>query len=311
MKTAWLFPGQGSQFCGMGRDLWSAFAPAREVREMAENLSGLPLGRYSLRGPIETLTRTDALQPAVTAINIGCALLLKDAGYQPDMVAGHSLGEFSALFVAGVLTAEETLRLVVERGRAMQRAAEQRQGAMFAVKRLSDVQVDRLVAEEDVFIANYNSPDQTVVSGAADAMQRFAQSARKAGGECIELPVAGAWHSPAMEPAAAAFERKLDKVRFRNATCPIYLNTTAAAEMDSQRIETAVRRQMLSPVRWRQSIEAMRASGASRFFEVGPGKTLRGLLRRICLAEQEYTVCGIEGPRSLAFIGAQAEGAIT
>ena len=310
MKTAWLFPGQGSQFCGMGRELWGSFARAREVLDIAESLSGLPLGRYSLRGPAETLTRTEVLQPAVTAMNIGCALLLQDAGYQADMAAGHSLGEFSALFAAGVLTAEETLRLVVERGRTMQHAAEQSHGGMLAVKGLANQQVERLIAGKDVRIANYNSPHQTVVSGTENAIRQFARAAHEAGGECVDLAVAGAWHSRAMEPAAAAFERELDKIQLRNGTCPIYLNATAAAETDAMRIGAAIRRQMLSPVRWRHTIEAMRDSGAVIFLEVGPGKVLRGLLRKIWPDEQQYVVCGIDGPRSLEFLRSRAEGEV-
>ena len=313
MKTAWLYPGQGSQFCGMGRDLWATFSPAREVLEMAESLCECPLGEYSLRGPAATLTRTDVLQPAVTAMNIGCTLLLRDAGYQPDMVAGHSLGEFSALFAAGVLTAEETLRLVIERGRAMNLAAEQSRGGMLALKGLTDAQTEALVAEAgagEVCVANYNSPDQIVVSGTTDGLKRFAHAVRAAGALCIELPVAGAWHSSAMKSAAEAFERELDKVRLRDANCPVYLNTTGEPETDAGRIGASLRKQMLSPVRWRYIVEGMRTADAGTFLEVGPGKVLRGLLRRICPDEQQYVVRGIDGPRSLGFLHPQTVAAV-
>jgi [acyl-carrier-protein] S-malonyltransferase len=314
MKTAWLFPGQGSQFCGMGRDLWFGFEPARDVLRLAERLSGLKLGQYSLQGPAETLTRTDVLQPAITAMSIGCALLMESCGHRPDMVAGHSLGEFSALFAAGVLTTENTLRLVIERGRLMQRAAEQSRGGMLAIKGIDSSRIESLVELSgltDVCSANYNSPEQTTVSGPVDALRAFTTIVASAGGESVELPVAGAWHSRAMESAAQSFADVLNSLPFNNARCPVYVNLTAAPEVDGERLRDISKRHMTSPVRWRQSIEKMMQHGASDFLEVGPGKVLRGLLRRICAAEGYYSVRGIEGPRTLSFLRPAALGQTT
>jgi [acyl-carrier-protein] S-malonyltransferase len=302
-KTAWLFPGQGSQSVGMGRDLCKEFPLADGILELAGQRSGLPLKEYCWQGPDESLSRTDILQPALTAVCLGCAALLRHAGYRPDMVAGHSLGEFPALHAAGVLSDEDTLRLVIERGRLMLRAAEAAPGGMIAVKKLTAEQADEVAAAARtrgaVVVANYNSPAQVVLSGEAAALAEAEKLVVARGGEPVRLRVSGPWHSPLMEQAAASFRAVIEQVTFRPPETPIYLNTKGAPESDPQAIREAMCRQIASPVYWSQSIQGMIQDGVKYFVEVGPGKVLRGLLRQIWPDEKAYTVRGVDKPRSL------------
>jgi [acyl-carrier-protein] S-malonyltransferase len=307
--TVWLFPGQGSQFPGMGRDLCKSFAPAERIFALAEDISGQPLRRYSWQGPAETLKRTDILQPAVTALNLGCAALLRDAGYNPQFVAGHSLGEFSALQAAGVLSVQDTLRLVVARGRLMQESAERLDGGLLAIKRLQTAAVERILSEQpagrELCIANQNTPEQTVISGDWASLRALQPAINAAGGEGIALDVAGPWHSKWMEEAAATFAALLDNCAFEPPACRVFLNTTGAEASDAEAIRAAMRQQMTSPVRWQAAMQALRGAGASVFYEVGPGRVLRGLLRGNWPDESAYTVRGVDGPQALKFLAAE------
>ncbi len=302
--TGWLFPGQGSQYLGMGRDLWARAGRPLEIVEEAEHVSGFPLRQLSLQGPSDELTRTDVLQPALTAISLGCVHLLREAGFQPDMVAGHSLGEFAALCAAGVFGVSECLRLVTERSRLMQNVAQHLDGGMGAVKRVTPEQLAEVVAAHapGVSIANWNSPDQIVVSGPNAALALLGPPITTAGGEFIPLPVAGPWHHPSMEEAAAAFRQVVTETTFLAPRCPVFMNVSAAGEADPLQIKGLVKLQMTSPVLWQASIEAMFAAGAGLFLEVGPGKVLRGLMRRIIPDESTYRMRGIENQRSLQFL---------
>jgi [acyl-carrier-protein] S-malonyltransferase len=302
--TSWIFPGQGSQYLGMGRDLWSRPGRPLEIVEEAEQLSGFPLRQICWQGPDSELTRTDALQPALTAMSLGCAHLLTEAGLEPDIVAGHSLGEFPALCAAGVLSVSDCLRLVTARGKLMQKVAHCLNGGMGAVKRLQIPVLRDIIARlaPSVCIANHNSPDQVVISGANEALSAVAPEIAAAGGEFIRLAVAGPWHHPSMEDAALEFMTIVDATEFHAPRCPVYMNVSGGPETNASWIKELMRMQMASPVLWQSAIEAMFAAGATVFLEVGPGKVLRGLMRRIAVDESRYRIRGIESARSLQFL---------
>jgi [acyl-carrier-protein] S-malonyltransferase len=234
--------------------------------------------------------------------------LLKDAGVSPDMVAGHSLGEFAALSAAGIFTVSDCLRLVTERGRLMQNAALKLNGGMAAVKYVALPLLEEIVTRAcpDIRIANFNSPDQLVVSGANNALIELAQQVTAHGGQVVPLPVAGPWHHPSMSEASLEFQSILDGIDFSTPRCPVYMNVSGLPETDPESIKDLVRVQMTSPVLWQTSVEGMFAAGARLFLEVGPGKVLRGLMRRIIPDESAYRVRGIENSRSLQFLSTEA-----
>jgi [acyl-carrier-protein] S-malonyltransferase len=301
--VAWLFPGQGSQAVGMGWDLCRKFSPAEEIFDLAEDLSELPLKEASWRGPEDLLRQTEILQPALAAVSLGCVALLQDAGHRPAAVAGHSLGEFAALHAAGVLSVGDTLRLVIMRGRLMAEAASQTPGGMIAVKRLDVETVEAAVAElgpeGGVTVANYNAPTQIVLSGESQGLLAVTPLLQARGGEVVTLRVSGAWHSPLMNNAAARFAELLADTDFLPALVPVHLNALGYAETDPDRIKESMILQMTRPVHWCPIIEGMQKAGIKHFFEVGPGKVLRSLLRQILPDERGYTIAGIDGPKGL------------
>jgi [acyl-carrier-protein] S-malonyltransferase len=307
-RTAWIFPGQGSQFVGMGWDLWRDFAPANRILEIASRRCDHDLRDLCLRGPADALVRTDVLQPALTALTLGCVALLDAHGFRPDVVAGHSLGEYAALYAANVLSIEETLDLVTERGRLMQEVAEAHPGAMLAVVGLSEGIVEHILGEmgngHPLVIANYNTPTQLVLSGDADAIHDAAHRVAALGGHVQSLPVSGAWHSPLMAEARERFARTLDAVTFKPATVPVYLNALGTPETDSSLIRDAMYRQIDQPVLWRHSVDRMLDHGVRTFIEVGAGKVLRGLVRRIAGDMAGLRLMGVDGPRTLALAAA-------
>jgi [acyl-carrier-protein] S-malonyltransferase len=303
-KTAWLCPGQGSQFVGMGRDLCQQFPAADRIMDLACEVSGLPLKDFCWQGPEEELSRSEVLQPALVALELGCIALLRDGRFHPDVVAGHSLGEFAALHAAGVLTAEETLALVVERGRLMAWASQQIPGGMIAVKRLDSDQIEEIAASlrprRTIVVANLNSPAQVVLSGELEALEEAGRLIAARGGQAVRLNVSGPWHSPLLEEAAARFRAALAEVRFRPPEVPVLLNVTATAVTDPEAIRETMGRQITSPVRWHAIVRTMiDVLGVRLFVEVGPGKVLRGLLRQIWPDEKQYAICGVESSRGL------------
>ena len=302
MNTAWVFPGQGSHFVGMGWDLCAEFAEANEILEAASKLSGFPLKTYCLQGPEDTLTRTDVLQPAMTAINVACIELLRAHGHVPDAVAGHSLGEFAALYAAGVLGLSDTLRIVAARGRLMHRASQERPGAMIAVKDLPAAAAAEIAArvarEHECSVANFNAPGETVLSGTTAGVECAIRLIAERGGRAIPLRVSGAWHSPLMARIVSEFAEVVNEARFAPPAGSIYMNATGRPESDPATIRHLVIRQVTSPVLWCQIVERLAEQGVRTWLEVGPGKVLRGLLRRI-LPDTGYVAHGIEKPRNV------------
>jgi [acyl-carrier-protein] S-malonyltransferase len=243
------------------------------------------------------------LQPALTAVSLGCVALLQDAGHRPAAVAGHSLGEFAALHAAGVLSVADTLRLVITRGRLIAEAASRTPGGMIAVKRLDAQTVEAAVAElgpgSGITVANYNAPTQIFLSWESHGLLAVAPLLQARGGQVVPLRVSGAWHSPLMRNAAARFAELLADTEFLPALVPVHLNTRGCAETDPDQIKESMIVQMTRPVRWCPIIEGMRAGGIRHFFEVGPGTVLRSLLRQIVPDERGYTIAGIDGPKGL------------
>ena len=280
---AYIFPGQGAQFTGMGLDLYEKSALAQEYFEKANDILGFSITDIMFEGTAEQLKETKVTQPAIFLHSVILAKVLGD-DFKPEMVAGHSLGELSALVANGVLSFEDGLRLVSKRALAMQKACEIAPSTMAAVLGLEDHIVEETCAEIDgvVVAANYNCPGQLVISGAISAVEEACRVLTEKGAKrAILLPVGGAFHSPMMEPARAELAAAIEATEFSEPTCPVYQNVTASAVTSSDEIKKNLMIQLTAPVRWTQSIQAMIADGGNEFIEVGPGKVLQGLMRKI------------------------------
>lgn len=282
MKKAYVFPGQGSQFPGMAKDLYEQNAEAREMLEKANDILGFRITDIMFEGSAEDLKQTKVTQPAIFLHSVLMAKCLPD--FAPDMVAGHSLGEFSALVAAGAMDFEEGLRLVSIRAQAMQKACEMVPGTMAAVIALPAETVEQTCDETEgtVVAANYNCDGQIVISGEKAAVEAACVRMKEAGAKrALPLPVGGAFHSPLMEPARAELAEGIDKAIFRTPVCPVYQNVTGRPSTDPAEIKANLLAQLTSPVRWTQSVRNMLADGAGHFIELGPGKVLQGLVAKI------------------------------
>lgn len=280
---AYVFPGQGSQFSGMGKDLYDSNAQAKNIFTKANEIMGFDISQIMFAGTDEDLKRTDVTQPAVFIHSM--AVYHSAADIQPAMVAGHSLGEFSALVAAGVLPFEEALRLVKLRADAMKRACDIQASTMAAVIGMEDKIVEDICAsitDDIVVAANYNSPGQLVISGTVTGIDKAIEKLTAAGcRRALKLPVGGAFHSPCMEPARQELADAINSISFQEAICPVFQNVPATAVTSASEIKNNLIAQLTAPVRWTQSIENMIAYGATSFIEVGPGKVLQGLVKKI------------------------------
>lgn len=280
---AFVFPGQGAQFVGMGKDMYENSALAKEMFEKANEVLGFRITDLMFEGTDEDLRQTKVTQPAVFLHSVILAKTMGDK-FAPDMVAGHSLGEFSALVAAGALSFEDGLVLVSKRAMAMQKACEIEPSTMAAVLALDDAKVEEICASINgvVVAANYNCPGQLVISGSIAAVEEACANMLEAGAKrALKLPVGGAFHSPLMEPARVELAAAIEKAQIVAPICPIYQNVTASAETDPMIIKAKLVEQLTAPVRWTQSVQNMIADGATLFVEVGPGKVLQGLVKKI------------------------------
>ena len=282
MKRAYVFPGQGAQFSGMGKELFETSKEARARFEEADEVLGFALSKIMFEGTADELKATRVTQPAVFLHSM--AAVAAAEAFTPDMTAGHSLGELSALVAAGSLNFSDGLRLVSKRAEAMQKACEAEPSTMAAVLGLADEKVEEICAKTEgvVVAANYNCPGQLVISGSVPAVEAAAAKMKEAGARrALILPVGGAFHSPLMQPAAAKLKAAIEATEFHAPVCPVYQNVTAEASTDPQTIQKLLIEQLTAPVRWTQSVQKMVEDGASSFTELGPGKVLQGLIRKI------------------------------
>jgi [acyl-carrier-protein] S-malonyltransferase len=290
---AYIFPGQGAQFTGMGLDLYEKSALAQEYFEKANHILGFSITDIMFEGTAEELKQTKVTQPAIFLHSVILAKVLGD-DFKPEMVAGHSLGELSALVANGVLSFEDGLTLVSKRALAMQKACEIAPSTMAAVLGLEDKIVEDTCAEIDgvVVAANYNCPGQLVISGEVTAVEKACEVLTEKGARrALLLPVGGAFHSPMMEPAREELAAAIEATEFNTPSCAVYQNVTASAVTDPEEIKKNLMIQLTAPVKWTQCIQAMIADGGSEFVEVGPGKVLQGLMRKI---DRSVTASGAE-----------------
>lgn len=283
LMNAYVFPGQGAQFVGMGLDLYEKYPIAQELFEKANDILGFHITDIMFEGTDEDLKQTKVTQPAIFIHSVILSKVLGD-DFNPDMVAGHSLGEFSALVANGTLEFEDALKLVAQRAMAMQKACEITPSTMAAVLGLPDTDVERICSEIDgvVVAANYNCPGQLVISGETEAINIACEKMKEAGAKrALVLPVGGAFHSPLMEPAREELAAAIEATTFNTPKCPIYQNVSTTAVTDPEEIKKNLIAQLTAPVKWTQSVEQMIADGAGLFIEVGPGKVLQGLVKKI------------------------------
>lgn len=280
---AYVFPGQGAQFVGMGKDLYDNNEEARALFEKANEVLGFRITDLMFEGTEDDLKQTKVTQPAIFLHSVILAKSLGDE-FKPDMVAGHSLGEFSALVAAGALSFEEGLKLVSARAHAMQKACETRPSTMAAVLALPDEKVEAICAEVDDVVApaNYNCPGQVVISGTVEGIETACEKLLAAGAKrALKLKVGGAFHSPLMQPAQEELAEAIAVAKFDTPICPVYQNVDAKPHTDPEEIKQNLIKQLTAPVRWTQDVEAMIADGADEFIELGPGAVLQGLVKKI------------------------------
>jgi [acyl-carrier-protein] S-malonyltransferase len=279
---AYIFPGQGSQFIGMGKSLFDSSEEARSLFEKANEICGFRITDVMFNGTEDDLRKTNVTQPAIFIHSVVQALIM--TSFAPDMVAGHSLGEFSSLVANKTLNFEDALKLVIERANAMQAACEMQQGTMAAILGLDDATVESICASISPVVvpANYNCPGQLVISGTVEGVKTACEKLTAAGAKrALMLSVGGAFHSPLMEPARERLATAIQNTRFNVPICPIYQNATARSYTDPAEIKTNLIAQLTAPVRWTQTVENMISAGATSFIEVGPGKVLQGLVKKI------------------------------
>ena len=281
MKHAYVFPGQGAQYSGMGKDLYENSAEAKALFEQANEVLGFRITDIMFEGSADDLKQTKVTQPAVFLHSV---ILAKVLGVKPDAVAGHSLGEFSALVASGALSFEDGLKLVYKRAMAMQKCCESQPGGMAAILSLDDEVVEKVCAEIDgvVVAANYNCPGQLVVSGSDEAVDAACAKLKEAGAKrALRLPVGGAFHSPLMEAARIELEQAIAEVEFHTPTCPIYQNVDAQPQTNPEIIKQNIIAQLTAPVRWTQIVRNMIADEVGEFTELGPGAVLQGLIKKV------------------------------
>ena len=281
MKS-YVFPGQGAQYVGMGKDLYEQTEIGKELFEKANDILGFSITEVMFNGTDEDLKQTNVTQPAIFLHSVILAKTIP--GFKPDMVAGHSLGEFSALVANGALAFEDALRLVAKRAEAMQKACEIEPSTMAAIMGLNDETVEEVCNQiDDVVVpANYNSPGQVVVSGSIGGIDTATEILKEKGAKrAVKLKVGGAFHSPLMEPAKKELEKAINETNFSKPICPVYQNATATPSDDPETIKENLIKQLTSPVKWTQSVENMIQDGANFFTEVGPGKVLQGLIKKV------------------------------
>ncbi|MEE1222365.1 MAG: ACP S-malonyltransferase [Bacteroidaceae bacterium] len=294
---AFVFPGQGAQFTGMGKDLYENNATAKELFEKANEILGFRITDIMFEGSAEDLKQTKVTQPAVFLHSVITAICLGDE-FRPDMVGGHSLGEFSALAASGALKFEDALRLVHARALAMQKACDVVPGGMAAIIGLPDEKIEEICAEvttdeKPVVPANYNNPGQLVISGNKEAVEAACEKCKEAGAKrALLLPVGGAFHSPLMQPAKEELEKAIAETEFQTPKCPVYQNVDGKAHTDANEIKQNLIAQLTASVRWTQEVQNMLAAGATEFTECGPGKALQGMISKIAKG-QDVTIQGV------------------
>jgi len=295
---AFVFPGQGAQFSGMGKDLYESNALAKELFEKANDILGFRITDIMFEGTADELKQTKVTQPAVFLHSVISALCLGEE-FQPAMVAGHSLGELSALTAAGALSFEDGLKLVYARALAMQKACEAAPSTMAAIVGLDDETIEKICAEVNregnvVVCANYNNPGQLVISGNIEAVNEACEKLKAAGAKrALPLPVGGAFHSPLMQPAKDELQAAIEKTEFKAPICPVYQNVDAQAHTDAAEIKANLIAQLTASVRWTQEVQNMIAAGATEFIECGPGKALQGMIGKIAKGNDAVTAHGL------------------
>jgi [acyl-carrier-protein] S-malonyltransferase len=279
---AYVFPGQGAQYVGMGKDLYEKTNIGKELFDKANDILGFNITDVMFSGTDEDLKQTNVTQPAIFLHSVILAKTISE--FKPDMVAGHSLGEFSALVANGALAFEDGLRLVAKRAEAMQKACEAEPSTMAAIMGLKDETVEEVCNEIDEVVvpANYNSPGQVVISGSTEGIDQAIEKLKEKGAKrAVKLKVGGAFHSPLMEPAKKELEQAINETNFSKPICPVYQNATASCSDEPETIKKNLIKQLTSPVKWTQSVENMIQDGADNFIEVGPGKVLQGLIKKV------------------------------
>ena len=302
-KTAYLFPGQGSQAVGMGLDFYQEFDVVRELFDMVEEISRINISELCFKGPFEDLTATVNLQPAITVVNLACLTAIEKAGLEPTISAGHSLGEYSALCASGIVSREDTFRLVFKRGELMHREATRNKGAMHAIIGLSINTVEKLVEEVQkdgvVAVANHNAELQIVITGAPEPVNRVSDLAASQGAKAIPLKVSGAWHSELIQGAQDEFKDVIESMGFYAPEKPMVFNVTADVESDPEKIQSNMSRQLCSPVKWYDSMCRLMAENIEIFVEIGPGRVLAGLLKKILPKDYPRKIYNVNSMKSL------------